>query len=259
MQLGGVRAERRGEGWYLSPESFGLGHGFNRTSYLQLAASILAHGRQHLSASAMAAHVLRTMQADRGAASTPASWTAGGVVGGTAGGAGGAVLFITHCSEDFTADSLLFGFMLLLGPDLVTDAAFDTDGMAHPWCEAPSPCCASALHHTTLSSPAWCSAAISAGGGGGNVEGSVVRCLTASPGRGWFRCSEASRSKRKKPSLRSLPPPPTDGSPPRFSIFGRSPPPHSPHVAPPQSPASRHDPPPLVRTPFPLPGTPTAR
>ena len=98
--------------WYLSPSHYGVSPSeFNATvqrSYFRLASAILAHARTHLSASGMARHVLRSMGVDPSAASP--------------------MLFVTHCSEDFTGDSLLYGFQKLLGPASVTDAAFDTEG-----------------------------------------------------------------------------------------------------------------------------------
>ena len=118
MALPGVRARAGGADdgrWYLNRENFWVGAGFNVSEYREVAAAILAHARAHLSASAMAAHVLRTMGVDDAAARP--------------------LLFVTHCSEDFTADSLLFGFQRLLGADAVVDASFDTEGMEHPWCD----------------------------------------------------------------------------------------------------------------------------
>ena len=57
---------------------FWVGAGFNVTEYREAAAAILAHARAHLSASAMAAHVLRTMGVDDAAARP--------------------LLFVTHCT-----------------------------------------------------------------------------------------------------------------------------------------------------------------
>ena len=103
--------------WYLDPAAFSIEpRVFNASAYLRLAAHVLAHARQHLSSSGMAAHVLSIMGLDTRAAAP--------------------LLFVTHCSSDFTGDSLLYGFKALLGAASVVDVAFDTDGAAHPWCRA---------------------------------------------------------------------------------------------------------------------------
>ena len=67
MALPGVRARAGGADdgrWYLNRENFWVGAGFNVSQYREVAAAILTHARAHLSASAMAAHVLRTMGVD---------------------------------------------------------------------------------------------------------------------------------------------------------------------------------------------------
>ena len=112
--------------WYLQPDSFSVEvepffNASTQDHYLQLAAAILVHARTHLSSSAMARHVLRTMgfEGQKPSAATP-------------------LLFITHCSEDFTGDSLLHGLQTILGPKNVVDVAFDTDGIKHVWCTEES-------------------------------------------------------------------------------------------------------------------------
>ena len=101
--------------WYLDHSAFSVDvRVLNASAFVRLAARVLAHARRHLSSSGMAAHVLAIMGLDADAA-TP-------------------LLFVTHCSSDFTGDSLLYGLKVLLGADAVTDVAYDTDGAEHPWC-----------------------------------------------------------------------------------------------------------------------------
>ena len=103
--------------WYLSPEAVHVDASiFNATAYARLAARVLAHARRHLSSSGMASHVLRLMGLPDASAAAP-------------------LLFVTHCSSDFTGDSLLYGLKVLLGAENVVDVAYDTDEtQPHPWC-----------------------------------------------------------------------------------------------------------------------------
>eukprot|EP00966_Prymnesium_polylepis_P314356 7264214-Prymnesium_polylepis.1 len=107
----------------------------------QVAAAIHAHGRLHLSSSGMATYFLTTLRR-RGkhvTASTSARHTPAGDSAPTDGLETYApLLFVGHCSEDFTSDSLLYGLQRVLGADRVVDVAFDTDGMQHPWCDTVS-------------------------------------------------------------------------------------------------------------------------
>lgn len=124
MALPGVSVDRSrgtsgrgGERWYLERDRFRVDREvFDETAYLRLAAEILAHARTHLSSRGMASFVLHTLGLTPDVASP--------------------ILFITHCSDDFTGDSLLHGLQLLVGAVRVTDVAFDTDGgFQHPWCK----------------------------------------------------------------------------------------------------------------------------
>ena len=65
LVMNAVPHNSRDRMWYLSPSSFSVApSAFNasvRAAYFDLSAAILAHARRHLSASAVATHVLRTM------------------------------------------------------------------------------------------------------------------------------------------------------------------------------------------------------
>ena len=91
-------------------------------SYWRLAAYVLAHARRHLSSSAMAAHVLRPPSNPQPCRTPSSCHTAHHAphtspraapqvlrVLGLSVAEAVPLLFVTHCSEDFTADSLLHG------------------------------------------------------------------------------------------------------------------------------------------------------
>ena len=106
--------------WYLQRERFKVDQTlFDETQYNKLAAEILDHAREHLSSSGMASYMLQTLGLTIERASP--------------------VLFVTHCSQDFTGDALLYGLQKLAGPASVVDVAFDSDGgFQHPWCDDTS-------------------------------------------------------------------------------------------------------------------------
>ena len=103
--------------WYLDRANFRVDPSvFNRTAHAALAVRLLAHARTHLTTIGMARYALHVLGLSAADVSP--------------------VLFVTHCSEDFTGDALLHGFEALLGKRHVIDVAFDSDGaFAHPWCD----------------------------------------------------------------------------------------------------------------------------
>ena len=124
-------------------------------SYWRLAAYVLAHARRHLSSSAMAAHVLRP-RSNPQPCHTPSSCHTPHHAPHTSPRAAPQVLrvlglsvaeavpllYVTHCSEDFTADSLLHG---LQAPQHVP-CMCRRHSMCHSMCHSIYRACATLLH-----------------------------------------------------------------------------------------------------------------
>ena len=132
-------------------------------SYWRLAAYVLAHARRHLSSSAMAAHVLRPPSNPQPCRTPSSCHTAHHAphtspraapqvlrVLGLSVAEAVPLLFVTHCSEDFTADSLLHG---LQAPQYVpcmcrrhSMCHSRRHSMCHSMCHSIYCACATLLH-----------------------------------------------------------------------------------------------------------------